>query len=31
MTYGPNILNSFRSAAGYVDKVLNGVKPATCR
>lgn len=28
MTYGPNILDSFRSAAGYVDKVLNGVKPA---
>jgi len=27
MTYGPNILDSFRSAAGYVDKVLNGVKP----
>ena len=27
MTHGPNILDSFRSAAGYVDKVLNGVKP----
>src|SRR3954451_913994 len=27
MTYGPNILDSFRSAAGYVDKVLHGVKP----
>src|SRR3954467_4552346 len=27
MTYGPNILDSFRSAAGYVDKVVNGVAP----
>ena len=27
MTYGPNILDFFRSAAGYVDKLLNGVKP----
>jgi putative ABC transport system substrate-binding protein len=28
MTYGPNLFNSFRRVATYVDKILKGTKPA---
>src|SRR5262249_52256147 len=28
MSYGPNIPDSFRRAAAYIDKILRGSKPA---
>ena len=28
ISYGPNFLDHFRQAAGYVDRILKGEKPA---
>jgi ABC-type uncharacterized transport system substrate-binding protein len=29
ISYGPNIVDEFRQAAGYIDRILRGEKPAS--
>jgi putative ABC transport system substrate-binding protein len=29
MSYGPNLADNFKQAAGYVDRILKGANPAT--
>jgi putative tryptophan/tyrosine transport system substrate-binding protein len=28
ISYGPSVINEYRRAAGYVDRILRGAKPA---
>jgi putative ABC transport system substrate-binding protein len=31
ISYGPDFVDQFRRAAGYVDRILRGRSPPTCR
>ena len=31
ISYGPDLVDQYRGAAGNVDRILKGEKPATCR